>query len=371
VVTAVLHISAGPAATATGRDARNAAGEVFVAGPENRLLRVACESLAAGNRARLADWPQPLVAWGPAGSGKSLLARAVAHSFKSQPAAEPVAAASGADFAREFAHACQADDIARWRRKWSAAALVVIDNVDQLAGKLAAQRELNLALDSALSHGGKALLTLNDNPAAAPALTPALASRLCGGLVLPLAMPDLDARREILRYWADAQRLPLTPEALEWLAAEYPVSAGDLRAIVTRLAAARKLADHPEDGPKSQATPLSRARLERALHAAAVSTAPTLATIARAASRWFRIPLKELRGPSRRRGVAVARGVAMLLARRYTDHSLLEIGRHFGRRDHTTVLHACRAAEARIAGDPALQKAWSELSAKLTVPATQ
>ena len=92
---------------------------------------------------------------------------------------------------------------------------------------------------------------------------------------------------------------------------------------------------------------------------------PTLEAIAKAAAKTFSVPLKDLRGPSRRRSVVTARGAAMYLARQLTARSLEQIGHHFGGRDHTTVLHSCRKTEALLKTEGEIRKRVNEIRRRL------
>ena len=91
---------------------------------------------------------------------------------------------------------------------------------------------------------------------------------------------------------------------------------------------------------------------------------PNLLSIVRLVCKHFRLKTKELLGPSRRRPVVLARGVAMLLARRLTRHSLEQIGNHFSR-DHTTVLHACRQTEQGAERDPEIRQALEQIASQV------
>jgi chromosomal replication initiation ATPase DnaA len=94
----------------------------------------------------------------------------------------------------------------------------------------------------------------------------------------------------------------------------------------------------------------------------------SMVQIAAAASQYFGVTTKQLKGPSRKQQVVRARGAAILLARRLSGESLQKIGRYFGNRDHTTILHAARKTESLLEQDPAIRKAIGELTARLEPP---
>jgi chromosomal replication initiator protein len=93
---------------------------------------------------------------------------------------------------------------------------------------------------------------------------------------------------------------------------------------------------------------------------------PQLRSITKQVCRYFSLKAAELRGPARQQRVVRARGVAMLLARQLTNKSLDQVGRHFGNRDHSTVLHACQKTQSLIQTDPAIRRAVEELTLQLS-----
>jgi chromosomal replication initiator protein len=113
---------------------------------------------------------------------------------------------------------------------------------------------------------------------------------------------------------------------------------------------------------------LNEQLVQECLTCESAADGPELRSITQHVSRYFNVRASELKGPARQQRIVRARGVAMLLARRLTGSSLDEVGRHFGNRDHTTVLHACRKTESLMNEDPAIRKAIEELTVKLAEP---
>ena len=194
-------------------------------------------------------------------------------------------------------------------------------------------------------------------PGDSPELSSTLRSRLTGGLVVPLAAAGFEARCEILRRLAHRRHLNLTAEAVELLAGEFRGTVPDLAGAVARLEMAARL----------QARPVNVADVRGLIRQRGQGPAPRVSDIAQVTARHFSLKLSDLRSPSRRQAVVKARGVAMYLARQMTGESLGEIGRYFGGRDHTTVLHGCRKTEGLLKSEPAIHQAVAQLLVQLKV----
>lgn len=316
----------------------------FIAGPENALVREL--AAAATSDPLLAN---PLVLCGPLGVGKSSLAHALAALRRERLQLTSVIATTGSDLVRALAHAIEADDAADFRMRHQQCDLLLIDDVQQLVGKAAAEKFLLAAIDGLLSRGALVIATLPQLPQATAGLAPALASRLAGGLVVPLAPPGLLARRELVRQAASRAGLPITDDVVERIASEnkpraHSISPREMRHAVLQLAA-----DAPCD-------------LENQPHADAKIVCKQSAV---AVARQSGLSLAELRGKSRRQAIADARGLAMYLARQLCGASYAQIGKHFGHRDHTTVLHACNKFAGLIATDDATCRLAKELESQI------
>jgi chromosomal replication initiation ATPase DnaA len=271
-----------------------------------RLVHHALEVVESAARGGLpAAGYTPLVIVGPAGVGKSSLVAAMfvrhgqgasacelpcASQLGYQPGNSPpsgTAAAAmlwdGRTLGREIALALSHDTLHRLRERFAAPRLVIIDAVEQITA-WDVQRALAQLIDMAVDRGTSFVVTMRAHPMACATLEPSLASRLAGGLVVPLP---------------------------------------------------------PAGTPRGPAT-------------ADAAPAPSVRRIINATARLHGLAAADLTGPSRRRQMAWARGVAMYLARTLTGQSLQSIGRAFGDRDHTTVLHGIRVTEERRSRDPAV-----------------
>ena len=322
----------------------------FVAGSENCLVEPALRLTLAGRTSCC----NPLVFYGPSGTGKSYLVRGLAAEWKERNRRQKVIVTAAVDFARELNDAIETQATDEFRAQYRHAAFLVIEDVGQLAGKQAAQEELLATLDALLPAGRQVVATASETPSMLPGLIPGLRSRLISGLTVPLSLPGRDTRMILLRRWAQSRGIELVEPVVKLLADGLSVTAPELLGALIQLAVGAQQDDQAIDA----------AAVRRYLVARHGSSEPSLRDIAAATARHFSQTVADLRSPSRRRGVVIARGVAMFLARQLTGTSLEQIGRYFGGRDHTTVMHGCSKTASLVKSDPAIRQAVERLRKK-------
>ncbi len=333
-------------------DRHRPVGLEFFAGPENRLV----EPAVLGVLTRRITPFNPLVLYGPSGTGKSHLARGIAATWKENFPQNRVVCVTAVDFAREMKDAFEAQSVEDFRRRYRSACLAVFENLGEVANKPCAQEELICTLDTIIHRGGQVLATIAATPQEIGGFCPALQSRLAAGLCLPLALPGADARRAILQRWSDLREFALADSILKMLAEGMAGTVPELVGAMLQLEVPAR-----EEGRGVDARHVREflARRDAALR-------PKLREIASLTARHFSLRLSDLRGQSRRRPVVVARDVAIYVSRQMTCESLSRIGAFFGGRDHTTVLHACRKTEQQMEADPAIRQAIDLLQRKLS-----
>lgn len=328
----------------------------YIGSQENRLVEFAVSSLFE-RKPRY----NPLLLYGPTGTGKSFLALGLSERWQQLYSHETVCVTCGPDFASSFANAVDTNDLPAFRRSIRSASLFVLDDVHLLSRKRAVQEELVRTIDALLERGGTALLTDSKTPSTDSALLPALRSRLLGGLAVPLMVPGPAARQLLVRRLLTLHHVHFSDTAITLLAGD-SVEQGDGQLTVPELNHAVLQLGHAERSPEHL---VDVDQVQAFLRERELEQQPTVHDIAACVAKHFSLTVRELRGPSRRRHVTRARGVAMLLAWKLTDKSLGGVGQYFGKRDHTTVLHACRRTESLEKTDAAISKAFEELRNQL------
>jgi chromosomal replication initiator protein len=333
--------------------AEKAALDHFVAGPENHLVELVVQSVLGDAE----PYYSPIILYGRSGTGKSHLALGLATTWKSLFRRRPVVCSPAIDFARDLADAIQTRTVDDFGARYREASLLVIDDLDHLADKAAAQRELIFTLDAHRQSASRVVLTARKPPGRLSGFIPALRSRLVSGLAVPLAPPGRNARLVLFPRLAALRGLRLSEKAVEVLADGVPAPVPGLLGALGELATR-----HGRSGKLVDAGAARRCVAERA---SAARPQPSLRDIAILTARHFSLTLKVLRGPSRRQAVVAARAIAMYLARRLTSQNLRQIGRYFGGRDHTTVSYGCQKTEQRLETEPEIRHAVLELQEKL------
>ncbi len=317
--------------------------------PEWPFFADAHSDLQCRDLAESPDWSDPLILTGASGLGKSLLARSLLRQHRSSSLPEasaeaPVRVSTGNDFKRSLHQALDTQTLPQWRSEWAQQEWVVIDALDQLLDDALAQRTLETLLDDWLDAGTKVILTMSVMPARLVGMTRRLASRCSVGQQVALQTPGPAARAWLVRFFLRERALPDQGDHAQvlleqWASSLEPVPV--VRGWVTELAARSS-----EWSPSILA-----ATLAEIIQGGAVSE-PTIDQIARLVARWYAVPLREMRGASRRRATVRARSAAMWMARKWTGASYQRIGEYFQRRDHSTVLHACRRFDRELKSSP-------------------
>ena len=323
----------------------------FLTGPANELpLRFAREAVE-----KPGAW-NPIVFYGETGSGKTHLLHGIVNGYRRRYPARRVVYASSERFARQYSVTARRRQADRFRELYRRADLLVLDDVQDLAGKASTARELTFTLDH-LAHGKRqVVVSCSTVPKRVADLEQALGDRLSGGLVVELRSPDEVTRRAILRARAAALGLALEPDVQDLLVHRLAGGARELLAALTRLDAHRRLLGGP----------LDRAAVHAALaDLLATRREPaTLDAIAELVAAGLCVAVDQLRGDSRRVQVARARQVAMGLSRELTTATLREVGAYFGRRSCTAV-HDAHARVRTLRGeDERVGALWEQARAR-------
>ncbi len=338
----------------------------FIAGRENAELAVAVDAVFSSKSAF-----SPLCLYGPSGCGKTHLTTGLVHRLPLIGGGSSMIR-TGSDFAREIVHAFQTDSLNEFRNQLGGLSLFVLDNLEELAGKQHAQQELCSLIDLSRLRGLFVITTCKTPPLDLAGFSSALTSRLSGGLSLAVRPPTSTTRRTMLARLAEHWGARLDENEIAQLAAvaeNQPPT--QLQALLIQY---RHFAENFTDPGRNALLTLpvklpgdveARSLVDRFIdHHHSQSQLPAIKQIASQTAKSFKVTQRDLCGPTRRQAVVKARGVAMYVVRKIRGDSLETIGRYFGNRDHTTVLHACRKTESLIETDPIVSEVIEKLLKK-------
>ncbi|MBJ7444351.1 MAG: chromosomal replication initiator protein DnaA [Sphingobium sp.] len=313
----------------------------FVTGDSNRLACSAALAMAGEAEPRFS----PLFIHGGTGQGKTHLLHAIARAFSDHSPAAPVLYMSAERFMMEFVNAMRANETMAFKARLRAARLLLIDDIQFIAGKGSTQEEFLHTINDLIDSGARIVVTADRPPQRLESIDARILSRLAGGLVADILPADLDLRLAILEAKRAVAGDPPVPDAvIDFLARSIRSNVRELEGAFNKLVAYGQLTGRAID------LDFAQGMLADAVRANARRI--TVDEIQKVCAAHYKIDASEMRSKRRARAVARPRQVAMYLAKKMTPRSLPEIGRIFGGRDHSTVIHAVRTIEGLRESNP-------------------
>jgi chromosomal replication initiator protein len=332
--------------------------EQFVIGEGNRFAHAAALAVA--------ELPSqaynPLFLHGPPGLGKTHLLHAIGNFIRRYGAGLRVRYATSEEFTTEFVDAVRSRRTGDFKDEFRTADVVLIDDVQFLAGRAKTREEFFHTFNALLGSGRQLVISSDRSPEELADLEGRLEERFRSGLVAGLDPPPADVRRAILAKRARVDGVPVSDEVLAEIAQRVDSSVRALEGALIRVVAYASL-NNEEPTPGLVRHVLRRLGQDQSRDACSLSE------IIDAATQEFGVPRAAMLGRDRRRDVSRARQVAMYLARELTDHNLTEIGRGIGGRDHTTVLYAINQVSSAVHADPLVRDTVDKLKRRLGRPA--
>lgn len=337
---------------------RNCTFETFVVGLSNQLARGGAFQIAASPEA--AAHLTPLFVHSRVGLGKTHLMQAVAlHVQASQPARK-IVYLSAERFLSLYVNAtADRRKMTEFRERHRSADVLMIDDFQFICGKEKTSVEFLHTLDELQSRNRQIVISANAAPSGLPDVDERLSSRLGAGLVVEIGPPDLELRLAILRKSLAARNATLSEPVLDYVARTVTSNVRLLKGALNRLVIQSQLLDGSVEITPDRARQLLRdltANAERRI---------TVDDIQRTVADFYDIGTEELTSARRSRDLVRPRHVAMYLARTLTSRSMPEIGRQFGGRDHTTVLHGVRKVERLKSEDPEVARDLERLRTEI------
>lgn len=326
----------------------------FVVGNSNRFAHAACFAVAeAPSRSY-----NPLFIYGGVGLGKTHLMQAVGHHILQKSPSMNVVYVSSEQFTNELINSIRDDKTSEFRAKYRNIDVLLIDDIQFLAGKERTQEEFFHTFN-ALYEANKQLVISSDRPPREiPTLEDRLRSRFEWGLITDIQPPDLETRIAILKKKSQLDGLTVPDDVMNYIAVYIQSNIRELEGALNRIVAYSNFTNRP----------ITLDLATEALKDILPSAPPkkiTIEMIQQVVAEYFTINVSDLISKRRTRQLAFPRQIAMYLARELTDSSLPTIGEFFGGRDHTTALHAYDKISREMKSDPVLDRIITELTSNL------
>ncbi len=314
----------------------------FIVGKPNELAYAAAQRVAQSEVVSF----NPLFLYGGVGLGKTHLMHAVAWNIKKRNPKKNVVYLTAEKFMYQFIKALRFKNIMSFKEQFRSVDVLMIDDVQFIIGKDNTQEEFFHTFNTLIDKKRQIIISADKSPADLDGLEDRLKSRLGWGLVADIHPLTYELRLGILQAKAEQKSLKLRQEVMEFLANKITNNVREMEGALNRLAVHASIQDSEisVDLVKDVLKDLLRTNSRKI----------TIDEIQKKVVEHYNIKLSDMHSPRRSRSVARPRQVAMYLAKSITTRSLPEIGRKFGGRDHTTVIHAIKTIEEIMVNDPNL-----------------
>ncbi|MFQ5414706.1 MAG: chromosomal replication initiator protein DnaA [Phycisphaerae bacterium] len=316
--------------------------DTFVVGPSNRLAHAAAQSVIdhPGQQGR------SLFVHGGCGLGKTHLLQAICNGIKDAHGELHWRYVTGEEFTNDYVYAIKAREPDAFRARYRNLDVLVVDDVHFFANKRATQEEFLHTFEAIGASGKHVVLASDAPPKMIGHFSDRLVNRFLAGMVVRIDAPDLAVRNTVLRQLAAHLKVDIADAVINRIAESFRANIRELEGALLKVVALAQVSREP----------ISRALADRALRDLIRQTAPVvmLSDIETIVAIYFGLAPADLHTSRKTRTIALARGIAMYLARKHTDMSFPEIGRFMGNKNHSTVILAARRIANRLqAGDAA------------------
>ena len=327
----------------------------FVIGSSNRFAHAAALAVAEAP----AQAYNPLFIYGPTGLGKTHLLHAVANYVGPHAANLSVRYVTSETFVNDFINSLRDKRIEGFKQRYRTYDVLLVDDVQFFEHKESIQEEFFHTFNSLHEAGRQIIISSDRPPREIATLEDRLRSRFEWGLITDIQPPDLETRIAILRRKVQYDGLAIDdPEVLTFIAGLVTTNIRELEGALTRVLAFSSLTGRPMDVELAK-------HVLRDVFPQGEAAAVTIERIQQLICERFSVTLAELTGDRRSQNIVYPRQVAMYLSRELTDSSLPKIGREFGGRDHTTVIHATSKIARLIREDRSVYNLVQELTARI------
>ena len=329
--------------------------ETYVVGPQNKLAYAAAKAVAE----KPAGGFNPLFIYGESGLGKTHLLYAIAHLMRSRRPESRIVYIKGDDFTNELVSSIRENRNAEFREKYRQADILLVDDIQFIAGKIQTQEEFFHTFNTLYESGKQIVLTSDRPPREMTQLSDRLMSRFESGLMVDVAPPDFETRLAIIHNKAALLGVKLPDEVMDYIAENVTTNVRQLEGTLNKILAYRDLLGDQVDEE-------SVGRAVRDMLKRSNEYVPSPKVIISYICSYYNIDEETLRGQSRSRDVVAARQLAMYLIRRMHATPLDGIGKEFGNRDHSTILHSLDKVEKQMQTDPKFAERVKEITTNIS-----
>lgn len=305
--------------------------EEFVVGSNNQLAHAAAAAVAANPGHSY----NPFFVYGPVGIGKTHLVQAIAHKLLNDKPDSIINYVTSENFTNELVESIRFNKMVEFRNKYRNSDLLIIDDIQFIAGKDKTQEEFFHTFSTLHGYNRQIIIASDRPPSEINKLEERLRSRFSMGLICDIQPPDYETRMAILNKKAASMNISLDPEVTAYIAENLTSNIREFEGALIRINALSKLTN----------VPITLKLATEALKEIFTSTksrelGPDL--IKEVVCRYYNVTVAEIESKNRHKQISLPRQVAMYIIRNLTDLALADIGTHFGSRDHSTVINACK-----------------------------
>lgn len=325
----------------------------FVVGRNNEFAHAACFNVAENPGGKVNN---PLFICGPTGMGKTHLLNAVGNHIREKYQDTRITYVSAERFLNECVSSIRRGEMDKFRNRYrNNCDTLLMDDIQILGKTDAVQEEFFHTLNSFFEKGKQVVVASDRMPKDVKGLEDRIRTRLEWGLIADIQMPDIETRVAILKYKSERRGISLSNEVVSYIGRISKRSIRELEGNLNKLKMYSEL----------QGIPISLDLAKRVLaHHDDVATI-TIEEIQRLSAEHYQVRLPDLKSKTRTKPLVTARQVAMWLVKKHLDKPLVDIGRAFGGKDHTTVINALRRVEGKLNKDPEIKKDIEELETRI------